>query len=238
MKNSRRYLYLLSGLVMMLAGFEMSCPAQSAKTGGQADVPSLISKLEDKDQRIVRGAAQALADAGTKVVPVLIDALREKKGCQFQWVASGVVHRLNPRHEIVNSTLINIIKGRCEATSPRDLIIRRQAAFALVAKPEGVPIVAGMLKEKDTFIRRSAAFAFDELTERLQGRSPAIPATPEIINATKAALPSLVEALNDKDEVVRCMSYEALEQVRGSKHEILRSEANRLMQDLKVQCPR
>ena len=47
---------------MLLAGFEMSCPAQSAKTGGQADVPSLISKLEDKDQRIVLGAAQAFHD--------------------------------------------------------------------------------------------------------------------------------------------------------------------------------
>ncbi len=141
------------------------------------------------------------------------------------------------RHEIVDSTLIDIIKGKCKATPPRDLIIRRQAAFALVAKLEGIPIIAGMLKEKDTFIRRSAAFAFDELTERLQGRPPAIPATPEIINATKAALPPLVEALNDKDDVVRCMSYEALEQLRGSKHEILRSEVNRLMQDLKVQCP-
>ena len=223
---------------MLLAGFEMSCPAQSAKTGGQADVPSLISKLEDKDQRIVLGAAQALADAGPQVVPVLIDALREKKGCQIQWVASGVIHRLNPRHEIVNSTLIDIIKGRCKAKTPGDLIIRRQAAFALVAKPEGVPIVAEMLRDKDTFIRRSAAFAFDELTERLQGRPPAIPATPEIINATKAALPPLVEALNDKDEVVRCMSYEALEQIRGSKHEVLHSEANRLMQGLKVQCPK
>jgi len=223
---------------MSLIGFEMSCPAQSAKMGGQADVTSLISKLEDKDQRIMLGAAQALADAGPQVVPVLIDALKEKKACQFQWVASGVVHRLNPRHEIVNSTLIDITKGRCKATPPRDLIIRRQAAFALVAKLEGIPIIAEMLKEKDTFIRRSAAFAFDELTERLQGRPPAIPATPEIIDATKAALPSLVEVLNDKDEVVRCMSSEALEQVRDSKHEILSSEANRLMQDLKVQCSR
>ncbi|MGH9880881.1 MAG: hypothetical protein ACRD6N_05545, partial [Pyrinomonadaceae bacterium] len=94
------------------------------------------------------------------------------------------------------------------------------------------------LKDKDTFIRRSAAFAFDEFTERIEGRPPEIAGTPEIISATKAALPALVQALNDKDEVVRCMSYESLEQVQRSKHEALRSEANRLMRGLTVNCSR
>lgn len=212
--------------------------AQERRASGQMDVSSLVKRLEDKDERVVFSAAQALANEGSKVTPVLVRVLQEKKGCQLQFVASGIIHRLEPKHEIVNSTLIDIIRGKCKVSSQRDLIIRRQAAFALVAKPEGISVITDMLKDKDTFIRRSAAFAFDELTERLEGRPPEIAATPEIISATKVALPALVQALIDKDEVVRCMSYESLEQVQRSKHETLRSDANRLMRGVTVRCSR
>ncbi len=228
----------LGCLALLLFGLETVSLAQEQKESRQADIFSLIKRLEDKDERVVFSAAQALVNEGAKVIPLLVEVLREKKGCQLQFVASGVIHRLEPKHEVVNSTLIDTIRGKCKVSSPRDSIIRRQAAFALVAKPEGIPIVAEMLRDKDTFIRHSAAFAFDELTERLEGRPPEIAATPQIISATKAALPTLVQALNDKDEVVRCMSYESLEQVQRSKHEALRSEANRLMRGVTARCSR
>jgi hypothetical protein len=70
----------------------------------------------------------------------------------------------------------------------------------------------------------------------LGGRPPEMNVDPEIVHATKAALPALVQALRDRDEVVRCMSFEALEQLQVSKHEELRSEANRLMQGVEVRC--
>lgn len=230
-------LCFLGWLAVSLFGLDTTCLAlEQAK--GQADITSLLEKLEDKDEAVVVSAAQALAKEGSKVIPLLAEVLRVKKGCQLQFVASGIIHRLEPQHEVVNSTLVDITRGKCKVSSPKDLIIRRQAAFALAAKPEAIPIIAGMLKDKDTFIRRSAAFAFDELTERLEGRPPEIAATSEIISATKAALPALVKALNDKDEVVRCMSYESLEQVQRSKHEALRSEANRLMQGVTWRCSR
>jgi len=228
----------ISCLALLIFGLGTTALAQEQIASGQTSVSSLIQKLEEKDERVVINAGQALVKEGSKVVPLLVEALREKKGCQFQFAASGVINRLEPKNEIVNSTLIDIIRGKCEVSSPRDLIFRRQAAFALVAKPAGVPVIAEMLKDKDTFIRRSAAFAFDELTERLDGRPPQITATPEIIGAAKAALPALVQALNDQDEVVRCMSYESLEQVQRSKHEALRSEANRLMQGITARCSR
>jgi hypothetical protein len=58
-------------------------------------------------------------------------------------------------------------------------------------------------RKKSTFERRSAAFAFDDLTERLDGRPPEIVATPEMLAATKEALPTLAQALNDMDDYVR-----------------------------------
>jgi hypothetical protein len=202
------------------------------------DIPSLIKKLEHKDERAVLSAAGELIKAGQSIVPLLVDSLKQKRGCQFQFAASGIIYQLDERNGVVNSALIDIVRGKCKGRSRNDLIIRRQAAFALVGKAEGIPVIAEMLKDKDTFIRRSAAFAFDELTERLAGRPPEVKATPEVLFAAKAALPSLVQALSDKDEIVRCMSLESLEQVQHSKHEELRSEANRLMQGVTARCSR
>jgi hypothetical protein len=88
-------------------------------------------------------------------------------------------------------------------------------------------------------VRRSAAFAFDDLTERLQGRLPVVEATTEIVEATRRAFPLLLDAaLRDRDEVVRCMSYESLDQARLSKYEALRTEASRLLEGKAIPCSR
>ena len=210
--------------------------AQETEGNKQVDVPSLIKILEEKDEMVALSAAEELIKAGHSVVPQLVDSLRHNRGCRFQFVASGVVYQLDEKNEAVNTTLIDIVRGKCRGRSKNDLIIRRQAAFALVGKAEGIPVIAEMLGDKDTFIRRSAAFAFDELTERLEGRPPEVEASTEVLRATKAALPSLVKALSDRDEIVRCMSLESLEQVQRSRHDELRSEASRLMQGVTVRC--
>lgn len=211
---------------LALSLYATSC-AQETEGNKHVDIPSLIKKLEHKDDRAVLSAVGELIKAGQSIVPLLVDSLKQKKGCQFQFAASGVIYQLDKKNGVVNSVLIDIVRGKCKGRSRNDLIIRRQAAFALVGKAEGIPVIAEMLKDKDTFIRRSAAFVFDELTERLAGRPPEVKA--EVLFAAKAALPALVQALSDKDEIVRCMSLESLEQVQYSKHEELRSEANRLM---------
>lgn len=236
MKNKVFGFRALSCFVSTLLCLQTLGFAQQPIAGGQADVPSLVGKLNDKDERTVLSAAQAFIAIRPSVIPALVDVLGKERGCQLQFVASGVIYKLEPRHAIVNSTLIGITRGECKESSRNSLIIRRQAAFALVGKAEGIQVIAGMLKDKDTFVRRSAAFAFDELTERIEGRPPEVTATPEIVGAIKAALPLLMQAVDDKDEVVRCMSYESLEQIQRSKHEALRTEANRLVQGMKPRC--
>lgn len=227
------------GLTLLLLCLYPTHAQESTVNNGQSNVSSLIRQLEDRNSNVVLRAASELVRIGPGVIPLLIEGLQHRRECQFQFVASGIVFQLDRRNPIVNSSLIDIVRGNCRGSSRSDQIFRRQAAFALVAKPEGIPVIAEMLRDRDTFVRRSAAFAFDELTERLEERRPdRITPTPEIISATKAAIPALVQTLNDRDEIVRCVSYESLEQLQRSQHTELREEANRLMQGVRVNCSR
>lgn len=231
------YSRIIICIVLMSFGVGAAFFSQEAKPSQQADIPTLIKKLEDKNSSVAMDAASALIKVGQSVIPTLVDSLKQRKSCQFQFVASGVIYQLDRKHEVVNPILAEIAKGNCKGSSQNDMTIRRQAAIAIGTRAEGIPIMIEMLKDKDTFNRQSAVFAFDELTELIEeGRPDKITPTPEILSATKAAIPSLVQALSDKDEVVRCMSYESLEQLQRSMHGELRAEANRLMQGVKVRC--
>jgi|GEM_PF-3529066 len=231
--NSRRTILLL----LISFTLKPALLAQELKHGEEADVPALIKKLEDKNSGVALEAANALVQLGKNVVPVLVDSLKQKKSCQFQFVASGIIYQIEHKQESVNPILADISRGKCKGSSQSDLLIRRQAAIVLGTRAEGIPIMVEMLKDKDTFNRRSAVFAFDELTERIEEKRPdRITVTPEILSATKAAIPSLVQALEDRDEVVRCTSYESLEQLQKSMHGELRTESNRLLQGVKVRC--
>lgn len=238
MKNLKLRLIALS-FMLLLAGFGAMSLAQDKQTSANADIHGLISKLEDKNEKVVMVAAQALINIGPSLIPSLTEGLKQNKGCQFQFVASGIISQLDRKQESVNSSLIDVARGKCKGSSRSTLILRRQAAFVLIGKIEGIPLVAEWLKDEDTFMRRSAAFAFDELTEIIErNQQDKADMKPEVISATKAAIPVLVKALADKDEVVRCMSYEALEQMLRSNYDELRVETNRMMQGIKVRCSR
>jgi HEAT repeat protein len=227
------------GSIVIVLALSVTGLAQDQPAGAPPDVPLLLKKLEDRDPRVVFAAATQLTRLGPSIAPALIEALRDRRGCRLQWVASGILRRLELEQRLVHATLLNIAKGKCEGNSPDDLILRREAAFAVIGRVEGIPTIAEMLTDKDLSVRRSAAFAFDDLTERLQGRPPQVEATTEILEATKSALPLLLHAaLRDSDEVVRCMSYESLDQARQSRHEPLRTEATRLLEGKAVSCSR
>ena len=229
----------LGTIVIVVLALTVAGSAQDQPASSPPDVPLLLKQLEDTDPRVVFAAASQLTRLGSSIAPALVDALRDRHGCRLQWVASGILRRLELEHRLVYATLLDIAKGKCEGNSRDDLILRREAAFAVIGKVEGIPTIAAMLTDKDLFVRRTAAFAFDDLTERLQGRPPQVEPTREIVEATKSALPLLLQAaLGDRDEVVRCMSYESLDQARQSRHEPLRTEAARLLEGKTVSCSR
>jgi HEAT repeat protein len=227
------------GSIVIILALTVAGVAQDQSSSSPPDVPLLLKRLEDRDSRVVFAAAAQLTKLGSSIAPALIEALRDRHGCRLQWVASGILFRLEIERRLVNATLLDIAKGKCEGTSRDDLILRREAALALIGKVDGILMIAEMLTDNDLFVQRSAAFAFDDLTERLEGRSPQVEATTEILEATKRAFPLLLQAaLRDRDEVVRCMSYESLDQARRSKHEPLRTEATRLLDGKAIPCSR
>jgi HEAT repeat protein len=231
--NSRTVVFL----VLVFFFLSPALLGQELNRSQSADVPTLIKRLEDKNTRVAMDAANSLVRVGESVVPLLVDNLKHRKSCQFQFAASGVIYQIEHKPETVNPILADISWGKCKGSSQSDLLIRRQAAIVLGSRAVGIPIMVEMLKDKDTFNRRSAVFAFDELTERIEEKRPdGIKVTPEILNATKAAIPSLVQALEDKDEVVRCMSYESLQQLQKSMRVELRAESSRLLQGITVRC--
>ncbi|MGB7218234.1 MAG: hypothetical protein WBD07_05455 [Vicinamibacterales bacterium] len=204
---------------------------QEPQAPSPAEVPALVDQLESLNQQVALRAAQTLAAAGPSVVPLLTEQLNQRKGCQFQWSASGVVAMVDRQQgAFVGRILVGIARGECTGSSQLDNAIRRQAALVLVTKEDGVPVVAGLFTDPDLFVRRTAAFAFDELAERLQSGRPdriASP-TPGLVTATIAAIPALVGALESEDEVVRCMSYEALVEFQTSAQLEVRGVARRL----------
>ncbi|MBL8143604.1 MAG: hypothetical protein JNM38_20995 [Acidobacteria bacterium] len=202
------------------------------------ETAALIDALGQKDENAAIEAAKALSSMGPAIVPTLVDTLRNRRGCQMQWVASAVLRRIDAAHPLVDATLLAITKGECDGDwSPNVIVFRRQAAFALVSDPEWTPTIAQMLTGPDDFVRRSAAFAFDDVTERLEGRPPELQPTPAILAAVAAALPPLRDAaLHDNDDIVRCVSYESLGQASRSKHKALREPARKLMKGQRFRC--
>lgn len=215
------------------------CPSFPALAQKGEDVPALIRKLEGKTDEEVMRAAGALARLGPSVIPALEEGMRRRRGCQFLYVASGVVYRIDKDKRRANPVLSDVVLGRCEGSSKRDLMVRRVAAFALVERAEGVPVVAQLFRDGESFDRQTAAFAFDELTEKIRGSRPdGVEAAPELLRALKEALPLIVGALGDGDEVVRCMSLEAIEQARAAPAADVRTEVERLMRGVTVRCSR
>jgi HEAT repeat protein len=214
--------------------------AQESRVNSRADIPLLIKKLKDNKEDVALQAARELSDIGQPVVLPLSEFLKKEKDCRSRVLAATLLLGLAPDSEIIVSGMLDVLKNGCYFSPRKDISVRQDAAFLLTSTAKGISALAELLKGKSAFgrfERRSVVFAFDELTEKIEGARPdSTTPTPEIISAVKAAIPLLILALDDKDEIVHCMAYESLEQLQASKHVELRNEANRLMQRVKVRC--
>jgi len=230
----------LSWLAVAMIVITMSAVATAEETPSSvATVPDLLKKLDDENDAAAGAAASELLKRGPSVGPALVGALHQRHGCQLQWIVAGILDELALEPQLVTATLMEMARGHCGGSAKTDRLLQRQAAIAIVPHVEAIPVLGTMLSDRDIYVRRSAAFAFDELTERLQGRPPAIEATSTMLDATRRALPLLLEAaLHDTDEIVHCMSYESLDQARRSKHEALRADAVKLIEGKTFPCKR
>jgi hypothetical protein len=222
----------------MILGGAVAVAGQAPAAVDASRVHDLLVLIQSADQSAALDAATELERIGPSVAPALVESLKTHSGCQPQWVASGVLARLKLEAALVESTLLQIARGTCRPSSVADVRLQQDAAFAVIDRVRGISLMAELLRGDDQLARYRAAFAFDDLTERLVPDHPrAIAATPEIVAATEAALPSLRNVAVSKASVqLRCLSYEALDQARRLPIDALRARATKLLEGVTVGC--
>src|SRR5205085_4316909 len=203
---NRKSNLILGVLVLFLLGSHITSLAQESKPKAQTNIPALIRKLKDKDENVVEKAHQTLLKLRPQVIPVAVEMLKNEKQCIDRITAAEVLIELDPKNQALTPALIEIAKGRTVSSSEEELLCRRSAAFALGLTPDGIRALVELLNDKDLFVRRSAIFAFDDLTEAAN--------YPEgSLQTMKDAIPVIVKASKDKDEVLSEMADEVLGQI-------------------------
>jgi HEAT repeat protein len=210
-----------------------------SRLGAQTpSVQQLIEQLAGKNEQTMMTAYEALLKQGAQVLPALVEALDKRKECQMQFVASGVIRKIEPSHNRIEPALAVLARGECSGNSEQDFVLQQQAAFALSYSPSGITLLTDMVPHTDVTTRRRVAFAFEDLTENIELTAEEFKAVATLVEPTAQALPKLAPFLSDGDERVRCVALEALEQARDSRHAAISGAAKGILAGKKVSCGR
>jgi HEAT repeat protein len=208
-------------LTLFLAG-SVRAQAQTPDAATAQNIPDLLERLKSPDREVSDQAVQSLIAIGPTVIPSVSDFIAGDNGCRSRVSAVQVIFDLDRTNDSFVPSMVQIVQTKCYASSQDDLMARRGAAFALAIVPSGIHALAELLGSKDKFIRQSAIFPFDDLTESLADLTPAV------IQAIKAALPAVIAAMKDKDRTVRGVAEEVAGQILRSTNQELTVELLRL----------
>jgi len=197
--------------------------AQVASLSKQADTPTLVRQLKDRNHEVAEDAAEKLIKVGPEAAPPVTEMLKKEKGCSERILAARVLGKIDPNNDAIVPALVGVLKDVCAFSVRDDYMMRRGAAIELGETPAGVRKLGELLSDKKKFIRESAAFAFDERTEGLEQASPSV------LQAIEEVLPALIEAMKDKDDVVRGTSEEVLDQIENGPSDRLRLKVRELL---------
>jgi HEAT repeat protein len=190
MKTRSTYLTFFLLLTIVGVGF-----AQNKSDMGEAQ--RLISKLCDEDDAERYTAMQALSNFGQGVVPALSEIIKNDRGYK-QVYAARTLQAIDPNSQIPMKALADIAKNKQEKKD-----VRRYAVYVMALSIPGIKTVAGMLKDEDVFIRRSAVFAIDEIIEN----GEYVPAA--LTRTLYDYLPALASSLADDDKIVAGVAGQA-----------------------------
>ncbi len=190
--------------------------------GPQVTIPLCVKLLQDSDPGVRVRVLNAIADAGAKAVPGLIEALKNDRAAYW---ACLVLREIGPAAKDAVPALAEKLKD------PRPEI-RREAILALAAIEEAarpaVPKIAAALSDEQT--RQAATYALGRIGEIPADVEAAIRANansddkvlsttslwavarvhPEDKQIRRAATKRLIERLKDPDEFVRAAAAHAL----------------------------
>lgn len=182
---------------------------EGLKRMGAAAVPAIAEFLsrEKGTPRVYAAEALAGIDPSSALArAALTDVARKGKGDEVI-AAAVILAELDPENDAAVPALVKMASKSIWLPSAKQMRRMRGSAFALALTAPGLRALTPLLAHWDSWVRQAAVYAFDERTESLKGASPTVRA------AVTEAVPTLVKALADKDEIVRGMSAEALEQL-------------------------
>lgn len=211
--SSRRVFWSLIIVPLVVASFT-TCLAQEPEPTTETGIRALIKKSLSKDYRVVDEANARLSKLSVRDTHVLAAILRKGATCERMKAAQLIVD-LDRENKNLIPVLIELSTGGNETSTEEDLLCRRGATFLLAFSTEGIQVLTRLVKDaSNLFIRRSAIFAFDELTETSN--------YPEgSLEAMKAAIPVIARSGKLDDQVMVNMSNEVLWQIiRGSNKEL------------------
>lgn len=162
-------------------------PPALARPRAVEAVPGLAADLVDPDPRVRRAAVREAA-RGDAVDPALLLAASRDRDLEVGVVATAALGKLHadgavPVHELIARATDRALDERVRVTALNGL--------GVVASPEAAGVLVELLARGDVTERRSAAILL-------------VHQDPEV------ALPALIAALGDADEVVRGNALEAL----------------------------
>jgi hypothetical protein len=183
-----------------------TCFAQEQKPVSEAELRDLIKKSFSKDHKTVDEANGKLSKLTVQNLPVLAVISKNGATCERMKAADSIVY-LDKENKAVIPVLVELSTEGNASSTEEDLLCRRGATFLLAYSTEGIRVLTGMLKDgKNLFIRRSAIFAFDELTETANYPKGSM-------EAMKEAIPVIAGSGKIDDEVMQNMSNEVLWQI-------------------------
>jgi hypothetical protein len=162
-----------------------------------AQIAQFIKDLDSPDEELRQASLRDLVTAGKQVVPALAKALASSSNSLHRYNLAVALLEIEEENPPALAALVELVPDT--GLPPQ---ARQDAAFGLLRNATGITALIELLKNPDPITRRFALFSFDELTERSK-----------IPQEVEKALPALRELTRDKDEVIRMMAKEVLEQI-------------------------
>lgn len=228
-------------LALLLATVLATASASGAQEPtGDRRVRDLLVLLDGPDAVSAQDAAVELVRIGPSVRPEVVGFLRTRTSCRALWLASNVLARLQLEPALVETKWIAVAAGDCTARRPQEMRTWQEAAYAVVDRPAGVDLMTRLLRARDPAGRERAARALHRLAERLSpGHAEPIAATPEIVAATREALPGLSRVVESTESMeTRCAAFDALRRARDLPQEEIRTRARAVSEGLRLECSR
>lgn len=215
--------FLVEGVLFPLLAMA-SVPA--ARTEHSEDVSAFLSALKSEDEEEADKAVEAIQALGKSTVPVLVEYVANEFDCRGRVRALFIIYEFDPRNAAGVSAALDVVTKGCALSAREDWMQRLSAGMYLAGSGPGLRILGDLLRHRRTAVRRIAVFVFDERAETMKDVSPAM------AEATKEALPNLYQAARDKDQVVREVACEVLEELASASQSDVAAEAGAFLMKL------